>query len=230
MFLYANGCSLATGCEAVAEEHINYEKSFPNMIADTLGWEHLNAALPGGSNQRIVRTTIYFVEKWLEENKSPDDLFVLISWTGTDRLEISHGNDRYHLLVHDLDTEIYNNIPRLVRRHYESYLAAVDNRESINLQNVLLMQSFLKNNNINYLFLNGIDEWTKKFLEHDQIIYNALDKQHYLDGGRDRGFMRQWLRNQGFPYAPEGHFREDAYAAYASMIVDYLRESGLIAS
>lgn len=230
MFLYANGCSMTAGSEAENNEKINYRDSFPAVISKILGWEQLNHAIPGGSNQRIVRTTILFVEEWLQENKNPEDLFVLITWTGNDRLEVMHQNDTHHLLVHDLDSETYGDIPPIVRRYYESYLAAVDNRDILSLQNILLMQSYLKNKNINYLFLNAIETWPTVFVQNRKLLYDALDTRHYLDGGRDRGFMRQWLRDQGFPFAPGHHFRKDAYAAYANMIVEYLRESGIISA
>lgn len=230
MFLYANGCSMTAGSEAENDEKINYKDSFPAVISNMLGWEHLNAALPGGSNSRIIRTTILWVENWLISEKDPAELFVLINWTGNDRLEVMHQNETYPLLVHDLDSEEYQKIPPMVRRYYESYLGAVDNRDMIALQNILLMESYLKSKNINYLFLNAIESWPTNLIQNRKLIYDALDKKHYLDGGRDRGHMREWLRSQGYPFAPKLHFRKDAYKAYAEMIVEYLYESGIISS
>lgn len=228
MFLYANGCSLTAGSEAVDDEQINYQYAFPSVIASMLGCGHLNAALPGGSNARIMKTTILWIEEWIASGKDPSELFVLIAWTGNDRLEVMYQNETYHLLVHDLDSENYHQIPPMVRRYYESYLGAVDNRDMIALQNILLMESYLKSKNINYIFLNAIESWPTNLNHNRKLIYDALDKKHYLDGGRDRGHMRQWLRDQGFPFAPGFHFRKDAYNAYAKMIVKYLHESGIL--
>ena len=217
MFLYANGCSMTAGSEAENDEKVNYQDAFPAVVASMLGWEHINAALPGGSNFRIIRTTMLWIENWVLEGNDPADLFVLINWTGNDRL-------------HHLDSEEYQKKPSTVRRYYESYLEVVDNRDIIGLQNILLMESYLKSKNINYLFLNAIAGWPVNLIQHRKLIHDAIDKKHYLDGGRDRGFMRQWLRDQGFPFAPGQHFRKDAYKAYAEMIVKYLYESGIIST
>jgi len=74
--ILANGCSHTAGSES--------PRSYIDYIAESLGHEFKNISWPGGSNHRILRTTL----NWLETNSKPD--LVVIGWTTHERFEFSY--------------------------------------------------------------------------------------------------------------------------------------------
>lgn len=84
--VYANGDSWSWGSELGDEsQHYRDNHSYPGLIAKHLGLDLVNRSKPGGSNQRLFRTTIHDVSKLLLENKKP---LVLLTWTEVHRFEL----------------------------------------------------------------------------------------------------------------------------------------------
>jgi hypothetical protein len=150
---YCNGDSWARGVELE-----NSEDSFVNVLARNYNLPIINSACPGGSNQRILRTTIEDVSKLLMQNKKP---FVLISWTLPHRFEL-YSTDRKEFVTFSspnsaADIELGNTI-------WSKW--ASDKTDVINfLTQVIALQSFLKQNNIPYFMTNVF-----------KIVYELLDK------------------------------------------------------
>jgi hypothetical protein len=82
--LVANGCSLTLGTELADPEH----ESWPAVLAGNLGLPVVNLACCGGSNRRIVRTTVANLERVCHEaGVGVEDALVICQWTGIDRTE-----------------------------------------------------------------------------------------------------------------------------------------------
>ena len=73
----AGGCSF-TNCGNSWPYRINQEKH---------GWVH-NIASPGAGNSYISRSVIYEVDRMLNEGIQPNDITVLVMWSGIDRYEV----------------------------------------------------------------------------------------------------------------------------------------------
>ena len=84
--LIVNGCSMTYGLElvddknATEQDHIYRQKTaWPGQLKDLLGFTSvLNFAVNSGSNDRILRTTIYEVSRLCAN--SDYDIFVIIGW------------------------------------------------------------------------------------------------------------------------------------------------------
>lgn len=91
--LFINGCSHTAGSEiegsGIGEGNYNRENCFGAQLAAKLGVDHINIALPGGSNDYINRSTYLWILDNLELAKR--SLF-LIHWTGSNRSEIFFDN------------------------------------------------------------------------------------------------------------------------------------------
>jgi len=85
MLLYANGCSMTMGAELPDAAACAY----PSLLAKRFGLKLFNNAQGGSSNCRILRTSIQWVCEYLGDGGRPEDLFVLIGWSGPDRREIA---------------------------------------------------------------------------------------------------------------------------------------------
>jgi hypothetical protein len=101
--LYTNGCSWTFG-DGVSEHPgfprthnatIDYENmknyAWPSVLANKLGYEVVNDSIAGGSNVRIVRTTVDFIMNYPKENYQ--DLVIIIGWTTVERDEIYIDHD-----------------------------------------------------------------------------------------------------------------------------------------
>ena len=144
--------------------------SWPSIMAREHGWEYVNHAAPGGSNDRIVRTTIAHIC-----SNDTKDTMVIIGWTNPLRREV-------HCMDHP--TSKNPNDPNTCYRklmstwHGMSDIPGSDKwLEQIQrygwdeveshvryFNQVLLLSSFLEQRNIPYLFFNTLTRplsWTQ---------------------------------------------------------------------
>jgi len=165
-YIYANGCSYVAG----AGLQDNPRKTAIHFLAEELNCEYFNNAKGGGSNQRIVRTTI----DWLLKNKDRwNEVLVLIGWTGVLRYEILLGKE--WIQINSIDREIEflgKKIP--TTDFWKLYLKNFNNIEEMfskYLDSILYLQLFLESNNIKYIFWNTF--FTGPFgLEKKHTIFN----------------------------------------------------------
>jgi hypothetical protein len=82
------GCSHAAGSEIDGTEDSEYNRdnSFGNRLAKRLGYEPVNIALNGSTNQGIARSILDWVH--LNYDASCMELYVVIAWTDNSRMEI----------------------------------------------------------------------------------------------------------------------------------------------
>jgi hypothetical protein len=81
---------LVSGCSFT---HNNYETpcTWANSFAVWAGMSITNLAIPGAGNTHIKNSIIL----WLEQNKpNPDDLLILIMWSGVERIDWITGKDQ----------------------------------------------------------------------------------------------------------------------------------------
>lgn len=82
--LVANGCSYTRGAELERPER----QAWPAVLADRIGVPVVNLASDGGSNRRIIRTTVTNLGRvCAEHGVGPQESLVVCMWTGTARSE-----------------------------------------------------------------------------------------------------------------------------------------------
>ena len=98
--LYVCGDSWTHGSELIdpdseetnhfAPVHEQYRLShyWPKLVADKMNIEVFDGSHPGGSNDRILRVTMYDVAKLLAEGRRP---FVIVAWSQLHRFELPEG-------------------------------------------------------------------------------------------------------------------------------------------
>ena len=90
--LYTNGDSFTYGSELESQT-----RAWPVLLAKKMGYELVNDAQPGASNDYIVRRTVEFCSQ-----QKPD--LVIIGWTTPDRIEIGSQH-----CTHRTRPDIFNN-------------------------------------------------------------------------------------------------------------------------
>jgi len=106
--LVANGCSHTSGSElyeGLGECLENRNLSYAKKVADNLGYDYVNIAINGGSNDYIFRSTIEFINNNL---KNIQDYVFLIGWTSSLRIELRYSNRNIHLFNRNSNIDFYD--------------------------------------------------------------------------------------------------------------------------
>ena len=234
MLLLANGCSHTAGAEI---EYLLqgkcYEKAYPKYIAELLGWNYENIADSGASQERIIRTTIDWIGRNYKKYKNTE-IFVVIMWSGPSRIEFYDDTlSRYTQIVPNNDIVYKQQFTNTQYVYYKSYVA-IQNRPAQMIKwynNIILMQSYLANLKINYLFLNATETLpisntsnSKQFLHlAAQINYKKYPWAHMQENS-----YFNVLKNRGFKppsHAPVGgHMEADGHKYYGEYLAKYIKE------
>ena len=98
--LIAFGCSNTAGTESIndfgeGEQNIanNYNSAYPKFLADKLGYDYINNAYSGASNQEISSCVFNFIND--TEFKKIYNPFILIGWTDDGRINTLIRNTSY---------------------------------------------------------------------------------------------------------------------------------------
>ena len=228
MLLVANGCSHTSGAEI--EKHRNsecHEKAWPKHLADIWDCDHVNLSLCGGSNARVIRTTIEKIGELFNNNIHPKDIFVVILWPGPYRTELYEKKYQDHptwkswvplVVGNDYTGDRSLN----AQKYYKAWVTLYDSAwaDTQNYIEVLSLQSYLKSWGINYFFYRAS---TTHLLSTNS--FNSFEIQ--IDKKRFPGFKEkgnsycEMLEYKGFKYAPYskfGHYGQDGHIFFAKFL------------
>jgi len=167
--LYCNGDSWAYG-----EELSDKNDSFASVISKNYSLPLINSSCPGGSNQRILRTTIEDVSRLLKQGKKP---FVLIAWSLPHRFELYSCDQKKFVTFSNPNGGPDPALANLIWSKWSS-----DKTDVINfLTQVISLQSFLKQNNIPY-FMSNVFKVVYELLDREEIeLYQSqIDTDFYM--------------------------------------------------
>lgn len=155
-----NGCSHTAGSECKT----NYGK----IIAETLGCDYVNIATPGGSNHKIMRSTI----EYLSTHNDID--FVLIGWTTHERFEFSFdGVPTDYTLAKQSDNPNIEKFYRFADLHLADWELGLN----FTLSYQVALQSYLINKNINYAYCNMFNSIPNNCQNE---LWDEIDKNKYI--------------------------------------------------
>jgi hypothetical protein len=194
------GCSFTTGIElddyqdhwSVGLESSNLiwsynikEKLWPDA-------EFLNVAKSGADNSTITRRTIHYVSEKLSKYK-PEDIIVLVMWTGIDRREWRLGNDyksqkKYNMsetnflssTATDANLCIYNNteLKKLMKEFF--------NEEWVDFRRDSIIDKGME---------KILSEYYKKHVSNENGIYYSLSNINYLHNFLDKHKIKHFNTN-----------------------------------
>ena len=196
MNLFVNGCSFSAGHGEVHDEQGNLtpplDYVWSNQIADKFD-KVTNYALAGGSNDRILRTTMEYF------SKGPVDTIAIIQWTSPIRFEVYNELFKTWLgICNNTTTSIHSSLSRGIKdedltvnihmddglalekfRNHKAYskisnasqqqlmfLKSLNDYQIQFYKNVYVLEQYFKSNNIPFLFTS------MSFYNH---IVNAQD-------------------------------------------------------
>jgi hypothetical protein len=238
MKIYVVGDSHVYGDELISPE----KTSWPILLGQKLGAEVINDGVPCGSNQRNVFNTIKYCAN------TDIDLFI-IAWTSTTKFTFyksdnnAEGNFNPKLVHYDFgDKDYYKIWGRTLYQTWFNRMYAF----RIWMQQILLLQSYLKANNKNYLMVNCHDNALHKWLApkdqfinkvellinfdlmNDDQIFEVHDEIQYYNSQIDTDNFYRWnnfaIRDivSQFPSGPRDHFLEEGHQYIADLIYKHL--------
>lgn len=239
MILVANGCSHTAGAEIeYPMQGECYNKAWPKKLGDKLSFANTtNLAISGASDDRVSRTTIEFIGKLKQKSfYDPSKIFVIISWPGLYRTEIFHTSENeggfwdngWMPMVAGNDETYKEQCSRSAYIFYKSWLMRLNiTQETIRFySNVLLLQNFLKQNNIKYLFWNACGNLP----ENNPAFYNEIDLDRFPFITQKEYSYTNVLVSKQFDHsihAKYGHYGEDAQEWFASFLLKYINKKNL---
>jgi len=199
------------------EELADRNVAWPYLLGKQLGYEVTNLGKPSKSNTYIVRQAIEHAHEY--------DLIV-IAWSHFARIEFADDHGLYELWPGNRGN-LFNNklsyrknlLEYINRHHSDQYLY------SQYLINIILLQSYLKQNNKKYIMLDSFNECydpttprEKMRLSMPQLV-NQIDSIYYL--GWPKETMIEWT--YGCSKGSGGHFLEDGHKVVADKIYEHIR-------
>lgn len=206
--LYANGCSMTEGSELgnikfgwdeakygtgtarhyyhISDEHKAYmEKySWPTVLQQKMDIENIfNNAWGGGSNARILRTTICDVNKLLQTYKA-NEIFVAIGWTNFGRFELRHRDKWVQFIpnmIQDIkksDSSLAPDFVKLLNKYCLWISTDINYSVSSFLIELTALKNFLENKGIKFIFTQSLSGGVHSTFNNDQR--NALLKNEEL--------------------------------------------------
>ena len=158
--LYINGDSWAYGSELRNTSRLDVTNDFDpvhntyrqrvnwaGVLGEQLGLPVVNNSWAGGSNQRIMRTTLSDITNLKREGRRP---LAVIAWTQMQRFEL-FDNEAGH--YHEFVGPSASNNPKIGLEVWEKYSSDRSDLVAY-LQQVIFMDAFLKINKVPYLGTN----------------------------------------------------------------------------
>jgi hypothetical protein len=238
------GCSHAAGFEINGgfDSDTNRSKSFGNILAHHMDRKPINIAVGGASNQTITRNTLEYIT---DRHREEDDLFVLIAWSESVRLEIPiiekskyqsynlgnfssddffETNNRYLMVnLSSVGKDIYQSIAVPQYQRFITENTCFMEIYSANL--VLMLQNFFKSKNIEYMMCNTLHMFSDN--EFMNVFKQNIDvKKYYMFDNNELSFWYRY-KNLGFKNANAKywHHGEDAHRLYADELFAFYNKN-----
>lgn len=198
------------------DELSNRSLAWPNLIADKLNASVDNLGQPSRGNSYIVRTA---VEKSLEYD------IVIVAWSHFARIEFSDDNGIFDIWPgrnvhpHFLGREL------TYRKDLLKYITINYNDTYLYRQHliqVIMLQSWFKQNNIKYLMLDAFENNREYYFNQKDNVKDIVDQvdSTYYPGWPNNSMM-EWTF--GCEQGPGGHFLEQGHQRVADKIYEHIR-------
>jgi hypothetical protein len=198
------------------EELENLSNAWPYLLSQYADSEVVNLARPSKGNSFMVRECI--------TNGNNFDL-VVIAWSHFARIEFSDQEGTYdiwpgsnpnvfsfHTMTHRKELSAY-----ITRYYSDDYLY------NQYLVNVLSAQNYLKQHQVNYVFLDAFGNNQSRQLGNPQL-QKQVDTTYFI-GWPDKTMM-EWT--YGYPKGPGGHFLDQGHQQVAEKINEHIRNLGWV--
>lgn len=215
--IVAYGCSFTQGAGIDRENPLDiHPKSWPFLVSKNLGTEQvINRAQGGGSNKfSMIRLFTDIISEDLS------DTLIIFSWTSIFRTVY------FDSTKHNWETIMINSnlSDKKLKNAYDHYYSTIFTEYEATydlIQQQLFLQAFLKERNIEHVFVNGI----RDNQDLDPFLFkleSIIDKNNYALGYYD-SISNEVSRNN-FRCYDQYHPTEEGYVHIANLITQFIKE------
>lgn len=223
------GCSFS--------DYTQVDRVYGEHLAEKLQFDYLHEAAGCGSNWRIWRRVVGNV---LNGNVGPNDI-VIIQYTNPERREFFSKNKPFEHVV-DPSVKIrtvepyddgslirykfnshtwqdYDNENDFFKAYEDNHISIVYERELFNAHHEMF-QSFMKEKNINVIFING------RYIKNNKISINYNDKYKPFIFNENMAVMM----DDKYRLLPDdlGHMSEEGHKKFSELLYDHIKTINLI--
>lgn len=205
------------------EELSDLNNAWPFLVGNKIGGKVTNLAEPAGSNDKVVRKVIDHII-----NNPGQVNLVMIGWTSPGRMEFAdeHG---YYDLWPGYSGNLFARDSAHWRNDIGKYINIYHDRHALYLkylQHIILMQGFLKSQNIRYIMMDVLARDYYKAMHNRSYnnYYNQIDKQNYIEFNKNG--MLEWT--YGCAQGPNGHFLDEGHGIVANKVYEHIRHLGWV--
>jgi len=201
MRLITHGCSFTYG-----EELPNPSLSWPSLVATKLGCQVINFAQPGYSNDAIVQDLL---------QADLSDATVIVGWTSYLRMQIVDANGWFTVAPGKVFKKQNDSEHRKMFSELASSLLDEQWLYKRYLGQIVLLQNYLKQNNVKYKFVNAFDN------QHHITDHKLLSK---IDTSNFIGWSNEGMTEWAYPSkrGTRGHPLEEGHEKIAQRILEEL--------
>lgn len=201
MRLVTHGCSFTYG-----EELSNASLAWPYILADKIGAKVTNLAQPGYSNDAMIQDLL---------KEDLVDSFVIVAWTSYLRVQMVDKDGWFTISPGKIHRKKNDNEQRV--RFSELAARLIDEGWLYErwLTHVVLLQSYLKQHDIDYRFINTFDN-QKHIREHE--LLTQIDTDKFI------GWPHDGIVEWAYPCSlgPRGHPLEDGHQKIAETLYEHV--------
>lgn len=227
-YLYTNGCSWTAGDEinhynAIMTNNLRYYNTWPWYLKEKLDIPILiNEATGGGSNKRIFRKTVNFIDNYIKSGKNPKDLMIVNGWSTEERTEVAVKNFKadtqyVRFLIHRaldgfaLDSHTTNLIEQYHKIYYELYDTDIAIEETVFYLKTL--RTLTKGWGITYFDFPALVFWKNQY--HPYL--NNLHDFHV------KSFI-ETVNEHSWPTHKFGHPTIETHQKWADVLFSFIQE------
>lgn len=191
---------------------------WPKQLANKYRLPVVDGSYPGAGNDRILRTTVRDVTMLRKQGRKP---FVIVCWSQLHRFELPQQSEVWRPFVSPAESDL----PRCVTDIWREW--TTDRTDLIKwLQQIILLDAFLKQNNILYFGTTVFKEsyWQlEKYIKHTELeaysyqLSTNVDLTKHMYNFSLEGIL---LQKSDILYGPGGHPLLKGH----TVIADYIKE------
>jgi hypothetical protein len=220
--LWVNGDSHTAGSYSPK----NVETPFAKQLAEKFKLEYTNIALPGGSNNRIIRTTIDALPEL-----DPAETIILIGWSSWERTEW-YWNNQWHAICGDPGYDIPDFAQKRWSQHATHYRNQFTDKISDhdlwtkakeNEHAIWVFHKLLTNLGYKFLFFLGCANtfrWESNNEYNSQLSWlpNTWAHNPYLPTG-----FSEFCQKNGHEKDAKWHYGQAAHDDYAEYLITHMK-------
>jgi hypothetical protein len=234
------GCSHAAGAEVDGNEDSAYNRqhSFGNVLGDKLGRQNINIASSGSTNSTIARSVLEWFAR--EYNSETMDVFVVVGWTESSRLELPVDNREAHYEINSPSIDWISQTgksfirinqgwtgadawEREILPGYQKFIAEnLTYLEIVSANLVLQLQYFFKMHGVEYVMCNTMHMFER--CKPLQFYLTMIDATRYINFDNNDNCFYWKYRNAGYtnPKAKYWHHNETPHSLYAEELLTFI--------